>query len=473
MLVGAAFATVSPAVSEASPRYSGDSIVVKWNQQTENNILSVYETANSPFGPPTVDARALAITHTCMFDAWVAYDGRAVGTQLGDQLRRPWWERTQRNKETAISYAAYRALLDLFPAQTATTTAFMQSLGYDPNNTSTDTGTAAGIGNVACAAELNFRHQDGSNQLGTPAYADTVTGYQPVNPPQPVDSFDKSTVVDPSKWTPLIVNGKTQHFLNPQWGQTKPFAIGSADGYSVPAPPAYPSAAITSSINNVLDYSANLTDERKVIAEYWLNADVTPPGGQQAWARFVARRDHHSLDQDVKMFFALNMAEDDAAIVSWKVKLEYNYARPSTLIRYDKAGQQIQAYGGPGKGTVTMDGSNWKPYVSTPAFPATVSGHSTFSGAASEVLKDFTGSDTFGDSFVFKAGTSKIEPGITPASDVTLSWPTFSSAAEQAGISRLYGGMHWDFDNQPGITLGRQVGHDVWNRAQQYFHGCA
>jgi hypothetical protein len=82
-----------------------------------------------------VVARALAIVHTCMYDAWAAYDDRAVGTQLGNALRRPMSERTLANKEQAISYAAYRALVDVLPVDIdSVCTPLMKQLGYDPSD---------------------------------------------------------------------------------------------------------------------------------------------------------------------------------------------------------------------------------------------------------------------------------------------------------------------------------------------------
>jgi hypothetical protein len=141
---------------------------------------------DSRIGPPMV-SRALAIAHTCMFDAWAAYDKRAVGTQFGDKLRRPKTERTLANKNEAISFAAYRALVDLFALDKASVfNPLMANFGYDPNNLTINTDTPAGIGNVACAAVLAFRHGNGSNQFGDlhpGAYSDW-TGYVSVNPPR-------------------------------------------------------------------------------------------------------------------------------------------------------------------------------------------------------------------------------------------------------------------------------------------------
>ncbi|MEU6978268.1 MULTISPECIES: vanadium-dependent haloperoxidase [unclassified Streptomyces] len=446
------------------------SVVVRWNQAAMDAILGRYQAAGNRFGPATVNARALAIIHNCIYDAWACYDRVAGGTRYGGSLRRPRAERTLDNKNEAISYAAHLALLDLFPEYKVAIDSMLSSLGYDPALTDPAPKSPAWIGRRTAQAVLAYRHGDGANQLGTPAYGDT-TGYQSKNPPQTAGSFDPSIVVSPEHWSPLIVGGKTQRYLTPQFAVMKPFALSRPDQFTVAAPPAYPSVRMTAAIEELLDISANLTDEQKCIAEFWLNDDVTPPGAQQMWGRFVSARDGHDVDEDAKLFFGLNMAECDAAIGSWAVKAQYDFARPSTLIPYDRRGQRIQAWGGPGLGTVAMDGVDWQAYVAVPPFPATVSGHSTFSGAAAEFLRRFTGTDAFGDSYRFKAGASTVEPGLTPRTDTVLTWPTFSEAARQAGISRVYGGMHWSFDNEPGIEMGHRIGRVVYRQAECYFTG--
>src|SRR5829696_412845 len=165
---------------------------LRWNQ------TSLEAVSNGALGPPMV-ARALAIVHTAMYDAWAPYDETAIGTRVGASLRRPSSEHTLANKSEAVSYAAYRALVDLFPAQIARFDARMAALGLDPANTTQDAPTPAGIGNLAAAALLSFRHQDGSNQLGTMGptgqpYSD-YTGYVPVNTPD--------AITDPNRWQPL------------------------------------------------------------------------------------------------------------------------------------------------------------------------------------------------------------------------------------------------------------------------------
>src|SRR5438093_10296663 len=181
-----------------------ENVVLRWNDALLQGVR------DSKLGPPMV-SRALAVAHTCIFDAWAAYDRRAVGTRLGGGLRRPASERSQSNKEQAISFAAYRAAADLFPASVATVFGpLMGSLGFDPADRSMDPRTATGIGNLASQAVLAFRHHDGANQLGdepggTPgvAYSD-YTGFVPVNAPMDIRfPFDPLTVSDPNLWQPL------------------------------------------------------------------------------------------------------------------------------------------------------------------------------------------------------------------------------------------------------------------------------
>jgi hypothetical protein len=259
-----------------------------------------------------------------------------------------------------------------------------------------------------------------------------------------------------------------------------PFALLTDSEFrSLTGPALVGSSQFVQQAQDLIAFSANLTDEQKMIAEYWANGPNTelPPGHWDLFAQFVSHRDNHTADQDAKMFFVLTNAIMDAGIASWDDKRAFDSVRPITAIRWLFQGQQIQAWGGPGKGTVTMDGSQWLPYqpstFPTPPFPEYASGHSTFSAAGAEILKDFTGSDNFGDSVTFPAGSSVIEPGITPSAPVTLSWPTFSAAADEAGISRRYGGIHFEQGDLDGRSLGRLVADSAWTKANLYFLGLA
>lgn len=101
-----------------------------------------------------------------MYDAWTAYDMKAVDSRRASSLRRPGHEHTLVNKERAVSVAAHSALVDAFPSERRLFDAAMEQLGYDPSDTSTDRTTPTGIGTLACEAVLSLRHMDGANQLG-------------------------------------------------------------------------------------------------------------------------------------------------------------------------------------------------------------------------------------------------------------------------------------------------------------------
>ncbi|MBV6699933.1 vanadium-dependent haloperoxidase [Kitasatospora aureofaciens] len=449
---------------------TGDNVVLQWNQQTVD-ALAVNNQGSEHPTPPPVGGRTLAIVHEAIYDAWAPYDRKAMGTQLGGDLRRPRADRTENNKRKAISFAAHRALTDLFPKQKATFDAKLRELGYDVAEVdSVGAGSPVDVAVRATDAILDVRHEDGSNQQATPSYATPEGYYQPVNPPQDVDHFDKQKIVDPNHWVPLTVNGQTHPFITPQFADAKPFFIGDPGRYLPPPPPEYGSEESVAAIGTQMERNANLTERQKAIAEHWQYKDSTSSSIPQEWAVFVSRRDHHTLDDDVKLFFALNIAEGDEAVVDWKTKVDYDYGRPITMIRYAMAGQQIQGWAGPNQGTRTIDGSQWRPYLKTPAFAAYGSGHTGFTAAGAEILKQFTGSDAYGGSGTIRSGSSKIETGM-PSQDIALKWDTFSDAAQEVGESRLWGGVHWEFDHTEANAQGRKLARDVWREAQQYFNG--
>src|SRR5438477_8194888 len=336
---------------------------------------------------------------------------------------------------------------------------------------SADTSSPSGIGNVCAQALLNYRHTDGSNQLGDlhpGAYSD-YTGYVPVNT---VDTLN-----DPNKWQPLLVNGVPQTWLLPQWGLVEPFALTSGSQFRefilAYGPAQYPHGSYRKQAIEVLHLSARLNDTAKVIAEYWADGpgSATPPGHWNIFAQEVSRRDGHAIDDDVKMFFILGNALMDASIAVWDCKRAADSIRPVSAIRFLFGGKPIRAWAGPGMGTQLIDGEEFKSYIATPPFASYISGHSTFSASAAQVLQRFTGSDNFGASFTALPGSSTVEPGVTPAQSMTLSWATFTEAADQAGVSRRYGGIHFKADDLVGRQTGRLVADVVWNKAMSYING--
>ena len=167
----------------------------------------------------------------------------------------------------------------------------------------------------------------------------------------------------------------------------------------------------------------------------------------------------------------------DGGIVAWKLKRIFDSVRPITAIRELFKGQEIVAWGGPYSGTKTILGENWKPYQTecfvTPAFAEFVSGHSAFSAAAAVVLRGFTGSDDFGAYYLYGAGKSPAEPNEAPSRSVLLKWDTFTQAADEAGFSRRYGGIHFAQGDVQGRDVGKRTGERVWQKVTGFFDGSA
>jgi hypothetical protein len=166
-----------------------------------------------------------------------------------------------------------------------------------------------------------------------------------------------------------------------------------------------------------------------------------------------------------------------AAYFAGNSKRAFDSVRPVTAIPFLFQGKLIKTWGGPFKGTETIDGRYWIPYqpstFPTPPFPEYISGHSTFSAAGAEILRLFTGSETFGNSVTFAAGSSLIEPASTPAQPVTLSWKTFKDAADEAGMSRRYGGIHFEAADLEGRAMGKIVAKQAWVKAVKLWKGDA
>jgi ASPIC and UnbV/FG-GAP-like repeat len=285
-------------------------------------------------------------------------------------------------------------------------------------------------------------------------------------------------------------------------------------------------------------YEPNLvrrSDFARVVTEFWADgpSSETPPGHWNVLANVASDSPHlaarigpgpaRRLKWDVQLYLALNGAVHDAAIAAWGIKREYDCVRPISMVRYLAGRGQSSDPGGPsydreglplvpglievvtaassapgqrhaalaghvgevavrfwrGKAGVAWDlGVNWstyqRPTFVTPAFPGYVSGHSTFSRAAAEVLTAITGSRYFpGGIFeqTVDPGSLQLEPG--PSARFTLQVATYYDAADQAGISRIYGGIHISADDFTGRRVGSRVGKAAWTLAERYFEGSA
>jgi hypothetical protein len=460
---------------EEKPEPAGiNNMAYKWGK------ISLELTANDTerFRPrPTVTSRMLALVWTSVFDAWSRYDEKALPIYLSSVERRPTAEQTLANKEKAISYAAYRAMLEYYFADSILLQNKMADLGFDPDDNSLDPTTPSGIGNLAAKSVIEARLNDGSNQTGTmpnsngTRYAD-YTGYSPVNTPDKLN--------DLSRWQPkYFSDGQGGQFapscLTPHWWKVSPMTLDSPSQFRPGPPPQVGSKQLELEVKEVIDLQANLTNEQKALVEFMRDGpkSVQQAGHWLIFAQNVSVRDNHTLDQDVKMYFLVEVAAMDAFIAAWDAKMFYDFARPYALVHDYYQDQVIKAWGGPEKGMIQVKGKEWRPYSPDtflcPPFPSYVSGHSCVSGACSEVLRLFKGSDNFGEEV-------KLIPGLMTEPNnvgdtITLALPTFTETANMAGFSRVLGGYHIQADNVEGLKLGRNVAGEVWKKYLKLIEG--
>ena len=185
-----------------------------------------------------------------------------------------------------------------------------------------------------------------------------------------------------------------------------------------------------------------LTEEQKTIALYWADgagATGTPPGHWIAIVSQIARNEDLSLAEAAEAYARVGIAVHDAFIVAWRDKYVTNLQRPVTYIN-----RNIDA--------------GWHPFLVTPAFPTYTSGHSTQSAAAAQVLTDMFGKMRFTDTTHTDHG---LQPPLAPRT-----FDSFAEAAMEAAISRLFGGIHFLFDNEDGFASGTCVGQKVQDRVR-------
>ena len=350
--------------------------------------------------PPPKASRALAILQASVFDA---VNGITRGYR--HYLVKP-AAAVGSSVQAAAAGAAYTALVALFPGQTARFDALRtESLADVADGPAKTTGMA--WGNTVATTILAARADDGSD-VGVP--------YTPGT--------------DPGDWQPTPPANAPA--LLPGWGDVTPFGVRNATHFLPPPPPDLSSPEYADELNEVRRLGGKTSTERTAdqteIAHFWADGagTFTPPGHWNAVAAELAHADGLGLLQTTRLFAQLDIAAADAAIVCWRGKYEYNLWRPITAIR------------------ATAD-ATWEPLLATPPFPAYTSGHSTFSGAASAVLAAHFGPD--------RAFSTTSDDGT-----VTRSFASFAQAADEAGMSRIYGGIHYASDNTAGLRCGRDLG---------------
>ena len=361
---------------------------------------------------PPVATRNLALVSLAQYDTLAAIEGTPaylVQRSVSGAV----------NAQAAAATAAHRILSLTYPAQKAVfDTALASNLAGIAEGAAKDAGITLGL-SVADAV-LAIRANDGSS-----AFAD----------------YSGSTAV--GKWRPT---GPIYDVAeNPHWGSVTPFALNSPSEYRPDAPPAVDTTAYAQDLNEIKALgsaiSTTRTADQTQQAHFWADGkgSTTPPGHWNQIASQVALASGNSLSANARLFAQLNVALADAAIACWDAKYSYGTWRPETAIQNAELDNNA----------ATADDDAWRSLLLTPPHPDYVSGHSTFSAAAAAVL-----ANTFGNNTAFATSSATL-PG------VTRSFTSFSQAAEEAGRSRVYGGIHFEFANQAGKALGQDVAQAV------------
>ena len=371
-------------------------VVTDWNTAALDAIR------NGHTAPP-IASRSLAILHVSIYDA---VNGIA-------RTHEPYLVQSEvpasASREAAASTAAHGALVNLFPASASSFDALHAAILADiPDGPQKTAGIVWGefVANQILAARAN----DGSNAIVQP----------------PGGSGPGIWLPTPPAFLP---------YLLPQWGFVMPFAMITSSQFRPPGPPSLDSQRYAADYNEVKELGALLgstrTEDQTQIALFWADGagTETPPGHWNSIAQIIGAAQGNTLEENARLFGLLNIAMADAAICAWDAKYTFHFWRPVTAIAF--AEPEL----------------NWASFIVTPPFPDYVSGHSTFSGAAATVLALFYGTEdlpfTIGSDFL---------PG------VYRSFLTCLDAAEEAAVSRLYGGIHFRSANEDGLQAGISIG---------------
>jgi hypothetical protein len=305
---------------------------------------------------------------------------------------------------------------------------------------------------------MNQLGDEGGRQFNRAPYADYL-GYRPVN--------TAHQLRDPTRWQPLVVTDgsgvfRTQQFVTPQMRVTRPYSYDAPDRFRVAPPHAsmmwgpHGRAVYRAQADEVLAASAGLNDRKKMTAELFDNK-IRSLGFS---ALFASQSQGLTLDEFVQYDFLTNVAAFDTAIAMWNEKYRYDAVRPTSAVRYLYGERPVRAWGGKGRGTIdALSASQWTSYMPTADHPEYPSGSAGFCAAHAQASRRFLGSDSLGWTIPTPKGSSRIEPGITPAGDITIGWATWTDFARECGRSRLWGGVHFRAAIDAGEEIGRRIGN--------------
>jgi hypothetical protein len=393
---------------------AADNSVLFWNQQA-------LDTTRLSRNPPPVASLYFAAFHVAIFDAvngitrthngWLVNDPAPAGADMDAAV-------------ASASLTIFKGLWGITANPRNFKLAYDKALAGIPEGQPKADGIAWGK-KVADAVLL---------KLGDSGYNKPIPG--------------KYTSTDPGKWreTPSAFRPP----LLPFWGKVTPFVMTSPSQFRAPPPEDLGSkeyAAELAFVNKVGPrYNAERTEYQTLTTPFWSDdlGTATPPGHWNVIAQGIARRRNLSVPECARLFALLNMAEADSAIGCWDTKYYYNFWRPETALR------ELDPKINPG----TVNNPDFVPNLASPSFPSYTSGHSTFSAAAARMMALFFGTDDI----EFSVGSDGL-PG------AVHSFKRLSDAKDEAGMSRVWGGIHTMSDNLEGQKMGVKIADWVYANA--------
>jgi hypothetical protein len=400
---GAPAARIAPLLAAAllvgSPAAARGDVVLEWNAR------AVSTTAGNPF----TQARFLAIVQLAVFEAVNAVTGEYepyLGTVVAP---------AGASAEAAAAAAAHKVLVTYFPASTATLDAALAAtLAQIPDGAAEDGGVAAGVD----AAEKMIANRNGDGSAPPENYMPTSTlaGVWQLTPGCPA------------------AGGVFYH-----WRNVKPFGVRSVLDFLPAEPPALTSNEYLKDLNEVKRVgraapNPDRPQDRTDVATFYA---VTSPGFlMSSAATQVSTAQGRSLSDNARALALINMAISDALVASFAAKYHYNYWRPITAIH------EAASDGNP----KTEADAAFATFIGTPCFPSYPSNHASGSNAGAEMLRRLYG-----------AGGHDITLAHPAAPGISLHYTTFKDICQDIDDARVYGGIHFRFDQEAGTRLGREV----------------
>jgi len=409
-----------------------------------------------PFGEqlgPHRSSYAMAIIHIAMFEAINAITQKYesyVGLAPADK---------QVSMDLAIAQAAHDTLVALYPNQAKRIDSLLEEDIADIHGVQHAIGDGAALGRKAARAILTKRDNDGS---------------ETAEPQVGVDYFPQK---EPGAWQPDPISN-LQVALGGNWSKVKPFVLRSADQFRPVPPPRLTDSKYTEAYDEVKriggdpahETSTSRTEQQSFTAVFWAYDGTpslcAPPRLYNQIIRTIAlKQGLHDVGELARLYSLANLAMADAGIAAWEAKYYYQYWRPVTAIRGGDTDNNSATRKDPDWYPLGAPATNARGPNFTPPFPAYPSGHATFGGALFQILRKFWPDNT---SFTFISdeynGKNRDVSGKRRPFH-PKSFDSFSAAETDNAKSRIYMGVHWQFDADAGVKLGNEIADYVYDHA--------